>query len=51
MASDLVDVFKMLALGADAVLIGRPIIIGAFGGTDEGVKLILEQMKTNYIKQ
>ena len=40
-----VDVFKMLALGADAVLIGRPIIIGAFGGYDEGVKLILEQMK------
>lgn len=40
-----VDVFKMLALGADGVLIGRPIIIGAFGGYKEGVSLILEEMK------
>lgn len=40
-----IDVFKMLALGADAVLIGRPIIIGAFGGHKEGVSLVLEQMK------
>lgn len=40
-----VDVFKMLALGADGVLIGRPIIIGAFGGYKEGVSLILENMK------
>ncbi len=38
------DVFKILALGADAVLIGRPIIIGAFGGYDKGVKTILENM-------
>lgn len=40
-----IDVFKMLALGADAVLVGRPIIIGAFGGYKEGVSLVLEQMK------
>lgn len=40
-----VDVFKMLALGADAVLIGRPIIIGAFGGYKEGVSLVLNNMK------
>lgn len=40
-----VDVFKMLALGADGVLIGRPVIIGAFGGEKEGVKLVLEKMK------
>lgn len=39
-----VDVFKMLALGADAVLIGRPIIIGAFGGGAEGVQSILQMM-------
>lgn len=40
-----VDVFKMLALGADAVLIGRPIIIGAFGGHQEGVSMVLKQME------
>jgi isopentenyl diphosphate isomerase/L-lactate dehydrogenase-like FMN-dependent dehydrogenase len=40
-----VDVFKMLALGADGVLIGRPVIIGAFGGYEEGVSLTLDNMK------
>ena len=40
-----VDVFKMLALGADAVLIGRPIIFGAYGGYGEGVSMIIEDMK------
>lgn len=39
-----IDVLKYLALGADAVLVGRPIIIGAFGGGTEGVKLVLETM-------
>jgi len=39
-----VDVLKYLALGADAVLVGRPIIIGAFGGGKEGVKFILEKI-------
>lgn len=39
-----VDVLKMLALGADAVLIGRPAIWGAFGGGAEGVSVILESM-------
>ena len=33
------DVFKCLALGADAVLIGRPYIIAAHGGRQEGIKL------------
>ena len=42
-----VDVLKLLALGADAVMVGRPLIIGAFGGESEGVKLILE----SYSKQ
>ena len=40
-----VDVFKMLALGADGVLIGRPLVTGAFGAREEGVSLILETMK------
>lgn len=34
---DGVDVFKMLALGADAVLIGRPFSVAAIGGEAEGV--------------
>lgn len=32
-----VDVLKMLALGADAVLIGRPVSVAAIGGLKEGV--------------
>lgn len=39
-----IDVLKLLALGADSVLIGRPIIIGAFGGGSEGVKTVLQKM-------
>lgn len=33
------DVLKVLALGADAVLIGRPYVVAAFGGAAEGVEL------------
>lgn len=39
------DVLKYLALGAKAVLVGRPIIWGSIGGRQEGVKTILEVMK------
>lgn len=39
------DVLKMLALGANAVLIGRPIAIGAVGGGIEGVQLVLDKLK------
>lgn len=38
------DVFKALALGADAVLIGRPYVIAAFGGGAEGVELYTEKI-------
>jgi len=38
-----VDVLKMLALGANAVLVGRPLAIAAVGGGVEGVTAILEQ--------
>ena len=34
-----IDVMKMLALGADAVLIGRPYGVAAYGGGAEGVEL------------
>ncbi|WP_371362895.1 L-lactate dehydrogenase [Sporomusa rhizae] len=39
------DVLKMLALGADAVLIGRPLSIAAVGGGREGVEFALNKMK------
>ena len=39
-----VDAFKLLALGADAVLIGRPYAIAAFGGGAEGVRLYTEKV-------
>ena len=38
------DVFKCLALGADAVLIGRPYAIAAHGGRKEGVKLYTQKI-------
>jgi isopentenyl diphosphate isomerase/L-lactate dehydrogenase-like FMN-dependent dehydrogenase/biotin carboxylase len=37
------DVFKMIALGADAVLVGRPIAISAVGGDVPGVKFLYNQ--------
>lgn len=39
------DVFKMLALGAEMVLIGRPFSIAAMGGLEEGVTKYLDQLK------
>ena len=40
-----VDVFKALALGADAVLIGRPFVPAVYGGEAEGAKLLFEKYK------
>jgi len=37
------DVLKMLALGAEAVLVGRPMAVVAVGGGPEGVSLLLNQ--------
>ena len=39
------DVFKALALGADAVLIGRPFVTAVYGGGEEGVKLYVQKLK------
>lgn len=39
------DVFKALALGADAVLIGRPVCIAAIGGGAEGVKMYFDKIR------
>lgn len=38
------DIFKALALGADAVMIGRPFAVAAFGGGEEGVEVYTEQL-------
>ncbi|XP_022148216.1 peroxisomal (S)-2-hydroxy-acid oxidase GLO4-like isoform X3 [Momordica charantia] len=39
------DVFKALALGAQAVLIGRPVIYGLAAKGEEGVRAVLEMLK------
>lgn len=41
------DVLKALALGADAVLLGRPLLTAAAGGGAEGVALYLENMRND----
>jgi isopentenyl diphosphate isomerase/L-lactate dehydrogenase-like FMN-dependent dehydrogenase len=38
-----VDVLKFLALGAEAVFVGRPLLIAAVGGGAEGVKAVMDQ--------
>ena len=45
-----VDVLKLLALGADGVLVGRPLVVGVYGGGTAGVKLLLDKM-TAELKQ
>lgn len=39
-----VDVFKALALGADAVLIGRPFVTALYGGAAEGVNVLVQKL-------
>ena len=39
------DVFKALALGADAVLIGRPFVNMVYGGGAEGVQVYVNKLK------
>lgn len=38
------DVFKALALGADAVLIARPFVTAVYGGGAEGVRLYIDKL-------
>jgi len=40
------DVLKLLALGADAVMIGRPFSIAAVGGLQEGVERYIDKIRT-----
>jgi 4-hydroxymandelate oxidase len=43
---DGIDVLKMLALGADAVMIGRPLAVAVLGGGREGARFYLESLKS-----
>ena len=43
------DVYKALALGADAVIIARPFVNMVYGGEDEGVKAYIEQLGNELI--
>jgi isopentenyl diphosphate isomerase/L-lactate dehydrogenase-like FMN-dependent dehydrogenase len=44
------DVLKLLALGADAVLVGRPLVVGVFGNGREGVTFLLNKMKSELLQ-
>lgn len=39
-----VDVFKALAIGADAVIICRPFVPAVYGGAEEGVKMLIDKI-------
>ena len=41
-----VDVFKALAMGADAVIIARPYVAAVYGGGEEGIKLYTDKIGT-----
>ncbi len=40
------DIYKALALGADAVIIARPYVTAMYGGRAEGIKLITDRFRT-----
>ncbi len=44
------DVLKMLALGADAVLVGRDLVRAAVGGGEEGVRAQMELLASDLAK-
>lgn len=44
------DIYKALALGADAVMIGRPFTTAVMGGGSEGVKVLVEKYRAELAK-
>jgi isopentenyl diphosphate isomerase/L-lactate dehydrogenase-like FMN-dependent dehydrogenase len=44
------DVLKMLALGADAVMIGRPFSVAVMGGLKEGAVRFIDQIRSELIQ-
>lgn len=43
------DVFKALAIGADACLICRPVLISYYGGGQEGIECYLDKIKNELV--
>lgn len=43
------DIYKALALGADAVIIARPYVTAMYGGRAEGIKLITDRFRTELV--
>jgi isopentenyl diphosphate isomerase/L-lactate dehydrogenase-like FMN-dependent dehydrogenase len=43
------DVLKLLALGADVTLVGRPLVRGAHGGGQDGVAVVLNAIKAELV--
>jgi len=41
-----IDIFKALALGADAVMICRPVLISWYGGGAEGIECLVNKLKS-----
>lgn len=39
-----VDIFKALAMGADAVMLARPFVTAVFGGEKEGIELLVKKL-------
>lgn len=44
-----VDVFKALAMGADAVLIARPFVTAVYGGAEEGVEAYIKKIAAELV--
>ena len=47
---DASDLLAYASVGADAVLVGRPMVVAAFGGGREGVALVLNQLKNELLQ-
>lgn len=43
------DVFRALALGADLVLIGRPVVTAIYGDGEDGLKLYLDKIEAEFV--
>lgn len=39
-----VDIFKAIALGADAVIIARPFVNATYGGKEEGIQVLVDKL-------
>lgn len=44
-----IDVFKALAMGADAVLAARPFVTAVYGGQEEGVEALVRKYKAELV--